>query len=70
MVKHHGKSYSWKHTPIDAVNVHASGVKRLMDGEIIIIFVLYFDVPFKYTLHTLNFEGTLMFNEIIDLTEV
>jgi hypothetical protein len=27
-----------------------------MDGEIIIISVLYFDVLFKYTLHLLNFE--------------
>jgi hypothetical protein len=33
-------------------------VKRLMDGETIIIFVLYFDVLFKYTLHLLNFEDT------------
>jgi hypothetical protein len=32
--------------------------ERLMDGEIIIIFVLYFDVSFKYILHLLNFEGT------------
>jgi hypothetical protein len=32
-------------------------VERLMDYEIIIIFVLYFDVSFKYTLHLLNFEG-------------
>jgi hypothetical protein len=33
-------------------------VERLMDGEVIIIFVLYFDVSLKYTLHILNFEGT------------
>jgi hypothetical protein len=32
--------------------------EMLMDGEIIIIFILYFDVLFKYTLHILNFEGT------------
>jgi hypothetical protein len=32
--------------------------ERLMCGEIIIIFALYFDVSFKYTLHILNFEGT------------
>jgi hypothetical protein len=32
--------------------------ERLMNGEIITIFVLYFDVLFKYTLHLLNFEGT------------
>jgi hypothetical protein len=29
-----------------------------MVGEIITIYVLYFDVSFKYTLHILNFEGT------------
>jgi hypothetical protein len=32
--------------------------ERLRDSEIITIFVLYFDVSFKYTLHLLNFEGT------------
>jgi hypothetical protein len=32
--------------------------ERLMDGEIIIIFVLYFYASLKYTLHILNFEGT------------
>jgi hypothetical protein len=32
-------------------------VERLMNYEIIIIFVLYFDISFKYTLHLLNFEG-------------
>jgi hypothetical protein len=32
--------------------------ERLTDGEIITIYVLYFDVSFKYTLHLLNFEGT------------
>jgi hypothetical protein len=31
--------------------------ERIMDGEIILISVLYFDVSFKYTLHLLNFEG-------------
>jgi hypothetical protein len=31
--------------------------KRLTDSEIITIFVLYFDISFKYTLHLLNFEG-------------
>jgi hypothetical protein len=31
--------------------------KRLMDGEIITISVLCFNVLFKYTLHYLNFEG-------------
>jgi hypothetical protein len=31
--------------------------ERLMDGEIITISVLCFDVSFKYTLHLLNFEG-------------
>jgi hypothetical protein len=31
--------------------------ERLRDGEIIIIFVLCFDVSFKYTLHLLKFEG-------------
>jgi hypothetical protein len=30
--------------------------ERLANGEIIIIFVLHFDVLFKYTLHLLNFE--------------
>jgi hypothetical protein len=29
--------------------------ERLMDGEIIIISMLYFDVLFKYTLHLFNF---------------
>jgi hypothetical protein len=29
--------------------------ERLMDGEIIIISMLYFDVSFKYTLHLFNF---------------
>jgi hypothetical protein len=29
-----------------------------MDGEIITISVLRFDVSFKCTLHLLNFEGT------------
>jgi hypothetical protein len=33
-------------------------VERLTDGEIIIIFVLRFDVSLKCTLHLLNFEGT------------
>jgi hypothetical protein len=33
-------------------------VEKLTGGEIITIFVLYFDVSFKYTLHLLNFEGT------------
>jgi hypothetical protein len=33
-------------------------VERLMDGEIITISTLCFDVSFKYTLHLLNFEGT------------
>jgi hypothetical protein len=32
--------------------------ERLMDGEIIIISILCFDVSFKYILHLLNFEGT------------
>jgi hypothetical protein len=32
--------------------------ERLMDGEIIIISILCFDILFKYTLHLLNFEGT------------
>jgi hypothetical protein len=32
--------------------------ERLMDNEIIIIFILRFDVSFKYTLHLLNFKGT------------
>jgi hypothetical protein len=32
--------------------------KRLTDGEIITVFVLCFDVSFKYNLHLLNFEGT------------
>jgi hypothetical protein len=32
--------------------------ERLMNGEIITIFILCFDVSFKYTLHLLNFEGT------------
>jgi hypothetical protein len=32
--------------------------ERLTDGEIITIFVLRFDVSFKYILHLLNFEGT------------
>jgi hypothetical protein len=31
--------------------------EMLIDGEIIIIFILCFDVLFKYTLHLLNFEG-------------
>jgi hypothetical protein len=31
--------------------------ERLMDGEIITISILYFDVSFKYTLRRLNFEG-------------
>jgi hypothetical protein len=32
--------------------------ERLMDVDIIVISVLYFDVLFKYTLRILNFEGT------------
>jgi hypothetical protein len=32
--------------------------ERLIDGEIISIFILCFDVLFKYTLHLLNFECT------------
>jgi hypothetical protein len=32
--------------------------ERFTDDEIITIFVLYFDVSFKYTLYLLNFEGT------------
>jgi hypothetical protein len=32
--------------------------KRLMDGEIITISVLRFDVSLKCTLHLLSFEGT------------
>jgi hypothetical protein len=32
--------------------------KRFTDYEIITIFVLRFDVLFKYTLHLLNFNGT------------
>jgi hypothetical protein len=32
--------------------------ERLIDGEIITIYVLCFDVSFKYILHLLNFEGT------------
>jgi hypothetical protein len=31
--------------------------KRVTEGEIITISVLYFDVSFKCTLHLLNFEG-------------
>jgi hypothetical protein len=31
--------------------------ERLTDDEIITIYILYFDVSFKYTLHLLNFEG-------------
>jgi hypothetical protein len=31
--------------------------ERLMDGEIITISVICFDVSFKCTLHLLNFEG-------------
>jgi hypothetical protein len=33
-------------------------MERLTDGEIITIFILCFDVLFKYTLYLLNFEGT------------
>jgi hypothetical protein len=25
MVRHHGEGYNWKHIPIDAASVHASG---------------------------------------------
>jgi hypothetical protein len=32
--------------------------ERLMDGEIITISVLRFDVSLKCTLHLMNFEGT------------
>jgi hypothetical protein len=32
--------------------------KRLMNGEIITIFVLHFDVSLKCTLHLLDFKGT------------
>jgi hypothetical protein len=32
--------------------------ERHMDGEIIIMSILYFDVSFKYNLNLLNFEGT------------
>jgi hypothetical protein len=32
--------------------------ERLTDGEIILIFILCFDVSLKYILHLLNFEGT------------
>jgi hypothetical protein len=32
--------------------------ERLTDGEIITIYILYFNVLFKHTLHLLNFEGT------------
>jgi hypothetical protein len=32
--------------------------ESLTDGEIITIFILCFDVSFKYILHLLNFEGT------------
>jgi hypothetical protein len=31
--------------------------ERLTNSEIITIFILCFDVLFKYTLHLLNFEG-------------
>jgi hypothetical protein len=31
--------------------------ERLTDVAIITIFILHFDVSFKYTLHLLNFEG-------------
>jgi uncharacterized membrane protein len=33
-------------------------MERLANGEIITIFILYFDVLFKYTLYLLNIEGT------------
>jgi hypothetical protein len=33
-------------------------VERLTDDEIITIFVLYFNVSLKCTLHLLNFEST------------
>jgi hypothetical protein len=33
-------------------------MERLANGEIISIFILYFDVLFKYTLYLLNIEGT------------
>jgi hypothetical protein len=32
--------------------------ERLTDGEIITIYILHFDVLFKYILHLLNFKGT------------
>jgi hypothetical protein len=32
--------------------------ERLLDGEIITISILSFDVLFKWTLHLLNIEGT------------
>jgi hypothetical protein len=44
--------------------------ERLMNGEIITIFILCFDVSFKYTLHLLNFEGYMKFNGLIDSTQV
>jgi hypothetical protein len=53
MVRHHGKVYDWKHAPIDATVV-LGVAERLINGEIIIIFVLYFDVSFKYTLKVLD----------------
>jgi hypothetical protein len=58
MERCHGAGYDWKNAPIDGDAMYDAGAERLMDGEIITISVLHYDVSLKCTLHLLNFERT------------
>jgi hypothetical protein len=63
MERRNGVGYDWRNAPIDGAVVHAGGDGKVLfyvgyDWRNATIFILYFDVLFKYTLYLLNIEGT------------
>jgi hypothetical protein len=58
MERRYDVGYDWRSTVLMGRLCMLLVAERLMDGEIITIFILYFDVSIKYTLYLLNFEGT------------
>jgi hypothetical protein len=58
MERCYGIGYDCRNAPIAGLPCMLVVAERLIDGEIITISILYFDISFKYTLHLLNFEGT------------
>jgi hypothetical protein len=58
MERCYGAGYDWRNALLMGTLCMLVVAERLMDGEIITIFVLYFDVLLKCSLYILNFEGT------------